>query len=690
MIMLDELNAQQRLAAKKIDGPLLILAGAGSGKTKTIIYRMAHMIRNLGIPASSILGVSFTNKASKEMRERMHALMGRRVGRDLTLCTFHSLCVQILRQDIDSIGRRKNFTIFDTSDQLSVLRRALKHFNAGKGFDRKTVISKIEKLKNLGIGENEFADSIYFDPEDPYDHATEYCYRYYQENLEFYNAIDFNDIILLAVQILKKNPQIATKYSKRFQYIMIDEYQDTNPLQFQLVQFLTSTHNNICVVGDDDQSIYAFRGADIGNILSFERQFKGATIIKLEQNYRSTAPILNLANAVIKENKKRTSKTLWTQKKSNKLPILWAMGDTEHEADVVAEEIAKMQMSGVHLSNVAMLYRSNTQTPPLEDALRLSSIPYKIIGGQKFYDKKEIKDLISYLSLILNPRNEVALRRIINVPNRGIGKTTLNKFLDKSKSEGMTLFKTMQNFPQVAGSRANLISSFVEIISVNSKNFKMMSLREAIGALIEQIDYLKYIEKEYSDTPKQIEGRKGDVYNFLEAATRFQNYMKEETSLKNFVEKLLLQDSQDSNDDGDDDGAGDGAGDGEGVNSKNEVSLMTLHSSKGLEFNTVFLIGVEEESLPHKRTIEQGEDISEERRLCYVGMTRAREELIMTYCKERTMYGKKVPRHRSRFLHSLKDSKLFVEQDRTTFGHLSEEEAEEYKDNFFASLIDSL
>tara|TARA_R110002072_G_scaffold276051_1_gene437540 strand:- start:284456 stop:286504 length:2049 start_codon:yes stop_codon:yes gene_type:complete len=676
MISLSGLNDPQRQAAETIEGPVLILAGAGSGKTRTITYRMAHMVSNLNIPAKSILAVSFTNKAAKEMRERMSSLLGKAKCRGLTLATFHSLGVKILKKEITKLGYHAQFSIYDTSDQLGIIREALKVYHAEKKFDHKAILSKIGSLKNKGIRADDFLKSDYFDEDEPYDLATEYVYRYYEEKLKFYNSIDFDDILFLVCRLFKEFPEVAKQYSERFQYVMVDEYQDTNEMQFQLILGLTSTHNNLCVVGDDDQSIYAFRGADIKNILDFESNFPGAKVIKLEENYRSTSPILSLANNVIKENKDRREKTLWSRKESKLLPLLWQMADTDHEAQVIVDEIAKHQSKGNHLGDIAILYRSNTQIPPIEDELRISNVPYTIVGGQKFYEKKEVKDLMAYLFVLLNPYDQMSLRRILNVPHRGIGNVTLEKFINKSEDEKLNLFETLEKFPSIAGPREEKIKIFVKLIREHQDIFKRQALPQAIHTLIEDIKFLNFIDKSY-DNAKQAERRKNDVMFFIDAAERFVKFHKEHANLKGFVERLLLQDSQDREEDLEDDDV-----------RKNEVTLMTLHSSKGLEFDIVYLIGMEEELLPHKRTITQGEDISEERRLAYVGITRAREKLVMTYAKERKIYGRQVPRFKSRFLNEL--SEYYLEQDRTTFGHMSEDEAKQYKSSFFANLLDNL
>lgn len=680
MISLSGLNDKQREAAETVEGPVLILAGAGSGKTRTITYRIAHMVDNLGIKNDCILGVSFTNKAAKEMRERVITLLGARRSRGIALVTFHSLGVRILKKEIEKLGYHLNFSIYDQSDQGSIVREALKLYHAEKKFDVKDVLSKISFLKNAGITEMDYADSPHFNPEDPYSHATEYAYRYYQEKLKFFNAIDFDDILFLTLKLFRSFPEVAKAYSEQFTYIMVDEYQDTNTLQFELIRHLTSTHNNLCVVGDDDQSIYGFRGADITNILEFEKAFPGSKIVKLEENYRSVSSILNLANSVIKENKKRRDKTLWSQKHSDHVPLLWAMGNADHEAEVIVEEVVRHQGSGGHLGDIAILYRSNTQAPIIEDQLRLSSVPYTIIGGQKFYDKKEVKDLMSYLFVIMNPSDQMAIRRILNIPHRGIGNVTLEKYLAKSAEDKIPLFEALEKYPSIDPQRSAGIVKFVELIRKYKKVFATHSLPQSISTLIEEIDYLNFIDKQY-DNAKQVERRRNDVMHFIESSERFTNYYKDQANLKLFCERLLLQDSQDKND-------ADDAEDGDVR--KNEVTLMTLHSSKGLEFRTVFLVGVEEETLPHKKTISQGEDISEERRLCYVGITRAQERLIMTYCKVRKLFGKETPRFRSRFLNDLIDKNLFMEQDRTTFGHLTEAEATDYKKSFFSNLLGSL
>lgn len=676
MIDLNGLNPEQRLAAETINGPVLILAGAGSGKTRTLTYRIGHMIDNLRIPPRDILAVSFTNKAAMEMHERVAKLLGPRKKRGITLSTFHSLGIRILREDIHHIGYNKDFTIYDQGDQMAIIREGLKKVRFDKeAFDKKTIMSKIGRLKNAGISADEFKDTEFYDPENPYDEATEFVYHYYQDKLHFYNAVDFDDILFLCVKLFQEKPEIAEKYSDRYKFIMIDEYQDTNGLQFEMVRALTSKHSNICVVGDDDQSIYAFRGADITNILNFEKLYSNTTVIKLEQNYRSTDKILNLANIVIKDNVKRKDKTMRTDNTVGPIPMLWAAASSDHEAQIVIDEIINIQKDGKFLGDVAVLYRSNTQVPPVEDQLRLAQIPYTIIGGQKFYEKKEIKDLIAYLSVIFNHKDELALRRILNIPNRGIGTKSLKYYLEISKEKNISLFEVIElESKDDESKKGESLREFLAIIKKYSWLFTTMTLTQAMATLIEDINYYDFIAKSY-DSPKIANRKKDDVKNFLLSTDRFVDRFKEEANLQNYLERLLLVDNQDKQNDD------------EGI-LKNEVQLMTLHSSKGLEFDTCFLLGMEEELLPHKNVIKENGDIDEERRLCYVGITRAKRRLIMTYAKERKIYGKNLRRAMSRFVADHEDH--FIHQDRNSFSHMSEEEEMNYKSNFFNDLLSSL
>jgi DNA helicase-2/ATP-dependent DNA helicase PcrA len=665
--LLNQLNPTQREACDQLAGPVLILAGAGSGKTRTVTYRIAHMIRDQGVAPDSILAITFTNKAAREMKERTKQLI--RTKKSPEICTFHSFGISVLSNEIELLGYQKNFTLYDRSDQMSLLREALKNYKGGKAFDRSTIITKISNLKNQVISAAEYPGSPYFDPFDDYCLVTEYCYQYLTERMKFFNAIDFDDILMLVVKLFREFPEVAHKYSRKYRFITVDEYQDTNPLQFEMISGLTSQHQNICVVGDDDQAIYSFRGADITNILNFERQFSKTKVIKLEENYRSTKSILNLANEVIRRNKKRKEKAMWTKGLEGELPYLWVTQDSTHEAQIVADQIDILRNDGVKLSEIAILYRSNTQTPFFEDQLRLSQIPYKMIGGQKLYEKKEVKDLIAYLQVIQNPNNEVALRRILNVPARGIGNKTLEKYLELASKNNISLYKSMKMFKE----ESKPIAGFLTLIEKLKSFSKDHGLYSSLDYILNQTDYISFIERIY-DEGNQAEFRKNSLELLKNSAQRFEEKYKEDDTLKKFIDLILLADNQDSqNEEGE---------------SKNEVTLMTLHSSKGLEFDYVFMVGVEEELLPHKKTIVQDEDISEERRLCYVGITRARKMLYMTRCKERNIYNKKVPRKISRFLLKLKD--FYHEQDRTGFGHMTEQEAQAHKSQVFSNILSML
>jgi DNA helicase-2/ATP-dependent DNA helicase PcrA len=673
VISLDGLNPEQRDAAATVDGPVLILAGAGSGKTRTITFRVAHMLENLGIPGNQILAVSFTNKAAAEMTERVRKLVPAAKSRKgLTMCTFHSLGIRILREDIHHLGYNNLFTIYDSADQMSIIREALKNYRSNKTFDRSIVQSRLSWLKNKGVAPEEFPSSEHYDFENPYDGAVEYVYHFYQDKLKFYNALDFDDILFLVVKLFDKKPELAQKYSERWRYLMVDEYQDTNGLQFRFIQGLTSTHNNICVVGDDDQAIYSFRGADITNILNFEKCFPGAKVIKLEENYRSFFPILDLANRVISENSNRKDKAMRTSRAGGEKPFLWSAADADHEAMVVVEDIIERQRDGVHLGECAILYRSNTQIPPFEDQLRINQVPYSIIGGQKFYEKKEIKDLIAYLSVIMNPRDELALRRILNTPHRGIGTVTLDKFLARAEESKVPLYSIIEE--EATSGKKPELAEFAGIISDMRGVFERQGLVAGVKAIIDRTHYLDYVDKCY-DNAKLVKRKRDDVENFILSATRFSDLYRDEATLRNYVERLLLADAHD-------------APSGGGDELRHEVTLMTLHSSKGLEYDYVYVVGMEEELLPHKKTISESSDASEERRLCYVGITRARRRLVMTHAKQRKLYGRDIPRNPSRFV--VGHEEAMTVQDRTTFVGMSEEEIVEHKADFLSNLIKSL
>ncbi len=662
-----ELNPQQLMAVQQISGPILILAGAGSGKTKTITTRICYMIEEMGIFPESILAITFTNKAAKEMKERVNQLLSTK--KNLQISTFHSFCVKVLRNEIQYLGMRKQFTLYDTSDQLALIRDILKYYNSSKSFDRKIIQANISRLKNKFMSADDYINSREFDSESEYCHAINHCYREYQEKLKFYNAIDFDDILYLTTKLLKENPQLSEKYSNIYKYILVDEYQDTNDLQFELLKSLCSNHSNICVVGDDDQSIYSFRGANMANILNFKNIFKDTKIIKLEQNYRSTIPILNLANEVIAQNRNRMDKKMWSTYESTVMPQLWPCEDAEYEAELIVDKIKKLEKEGHNLNDIAVLYRSNNLSAPIEDNLKINGIDYKMIGGQKFYDKKEIKDILSYLSLIRNPFDEVALRRVINLPARGIGPKTLLPYIQWADQSNKSLFQALWTYRPTDISKIEKIDNFVHLYNKIKSFFKSMPLYRAIERLVEEIDFKTYIQSSY-DNPNQVARRLEDIERFIQTSKKFSKNETSESDLNFFLEKMLLQDSQD----GEDERIG--------------PTLLTIHSSKGLEFETVFFVGLEEDIIPHKKSIEEG-NVSEERRLCYVGMTRAKKNLYMTYCQNRTLHGKEKEKNISRFL--IGTAKEFYSKiDHANFEHIEKEQVENYKNSFFKDLISSL
>jgi len=665
--LLHSLNHEQKIAASFHQGPLLILAGAGSGKTKTITHRMAFLIKHYGAHPESVLGITFTNKAASEMKDRVKKILGREMGNKVFLSTFHSLGLKILKEYGKAIDLPKNFALYDASDQHSLIREGIQSFKGSKdAYDRKLILGKISKLKNLNISPNEFGNSAHYDEHNPYDAITAHVYDYYQRRLAHLQAVDFDDLLLLSMKILKDQEKIREEISNYFKYITVDEYQDTNPLQFTFLKLLLAKHQNLCVVGDDDQSIYAFRGADSSLILNFKKYFADATVIKLEQNYRSTNSILNLANAVIAKNSKRHDKKLWSELGAGVVPEVWGCGSSDHGAAIISEDIKKVQDQKMFpLSEIAILCRSNAQFHEVEHELTLQQISYEVFGGQKVYEKKEVKDILAYLKVISQNNDEVSFRRICNVPARGIGEVTIEQLSKEAKEMRCSLFQAGMK------STHKQVQEFVQLILKCKKRFAETNLNTAIEELITEIKYDDFMKSQYQKTPHLVAIKKQDIQFLINMAAR-----QEKQPLYEFLNRLLLQEHTPDNDAHSE------------TPKKEQVSLMTLHSSKGLEFEKVYILGAEEQLLPHARVEEEGGDIEEERRLFYVGITRAKKQLIMTYAKSKTSYQKVVPRKRTRFLEKLEG--LFVERDCTTLGHLSADEAEKYKADFFQNLGDLL
>ncbi len=643
MIRLDELNRPQREAVTTVDGPLLVLAGAGSGKTRVITYRVGHLLER-GVSPTEICAVSFTNKAADEMRERVEKLVGRGPAHKLTLSTFHALGLQMLKKERAALGFPSGFTIYDAADQLGVVRECLRDIHLDdRRFDAKAIQFRISRWKNAFLGPGDVPES-----EHEYDEIAREVYPRYQRALAGFHALDFDDLIVETVRLLDRDEAVRARWQARFRYLMVDEYQDTNRTQFLLVRHLAALHGNLCVVGDDDQSIYAWRGAEAGHILEFERHFPGARRVTLEENYRSTPPILAAANAVIAHNGRRHEKKLFTRKPGgDKLQLVVAQ-DPDAEARFVAEEIDLLRARrGYKLGDCAILYRSNVQARPFEEALRTQRLPYRMIGGQAFFERKEVKDAIAYLKAALHPRDEISLRRIVNYPARGIGDTTLERCAERAAQRGTTLWEVLAHADLVdelpAKSRES-VRAFVALVDKHRPTLQSgRNLAQVARAFVEEAglyDDLRAGSPSLTAAQRRID----NVEGFLNALGAWEQRHAETGAreLAGYLQMLTLA----TNDDDD------------GEEAADQATLVTLHGAKGLEFPVVFLVGLEEELLPHRRTLyPQGPDVadaaidlSEERRLLYVGITRARQLLYLTRCRERSARNRETPRAPSRFL----------------------------------------
>ena len=633
------LNKDQLSAVTRVEGPLLILAGAGSGKTRVITYRIAHMIEDLKISPYSILAITFTNKAAKEMKERVNALIGDR-AKDMWISTFHSLCVRILRRDIERIGYNRSFVIYDTQDQLSLIKECIKECGLREdSFKPSSVLSAISGAKDKLLNPKAF-EARYFN--DFRLSKISKVYDLYQRKLKSNNALDFDDLIFKTVELLKTDEFVRDFYQRKFQYVMVDEYQDTNHAQYVLINLLSEMHKNLCVVGDDDQSIYGWRGADIANILDFEKDYKDAFVVKLEQNYRSTEVILDGANSVIKRNLGRKNKKLWTQLKEGEKIKLHKAYDEKDEANFIAREIKKRQEEeDRNLRDFALLYRTNAQSRALEEALIKHSISYKIFGSLKFYDRKEIKDIMAYLRLVQNPLDDLALKRIINVPKRGIGAKTLEKLEERALVTGESLFGLLHDLSgfDLSTKVKTTLNKFVMMINSFMDMKEILPLTEFVQKVIDNTKYVDELKAEETD---EANGRIENIEEFKSVVMEFMQNSEEKT-LEEFLSSVSLVSDLDSIDEEDD-----------------FVTLMTLHSAKGLEFPVVFLAGVEEGIFPISRAMLDENQLEEERRLCYVGMTRAKQILYITYANERTLYGRRNHAIASRFISEI-DESLFEE-----------------------------
>ena len=626
----DTLNDRQCEAVKHTEGPLLITAGAGSGKTKVLTCRIAHLLE-LGVAPYRILAITFTNKAAKEMKERVTNLVGAQAD-SIWLSTFHSFCAKLLRFEVDGFhGYTRNFTIYDSSDQLVLVKDCLKKLNLDdKQFMPRSVLGTISSAKNVLMDAKAFAAKA----SDFYEQKVADVYALYQEKLRENNAVDFDDLLFLAVRLLQEKEDVRKKYQSRFQYILVDEYQDTNHAQYALTKILAARWRNICVVGDADQSIYAWRGADIRNIIDFTRDYPDAASIKLEQNYRSTKTILHAANAVIDNNESRPKKTLWTENPAGN-KIIHYQAQTEHdEADYIAGVIYnRHEISHEPYGDMAILFRTNAQSRVLEEKLMRYAIPYTMVGGTKFYDRKEIKDVLAYLRLLYNPEDSLSLTRIINVPKRNIGATTMEHVAAYAEEQGISLFEALSStdeIPVTKRARTSL-ENFAAMIFDLLNDIEGKDVLSLIETVIKQTGYGDMLDKEAEHDP-QGESRKENVGEFLSVAKDYMD-SNPDGNLQDFLENVALVSDVD---------------DFESSDSK--VTLMTLHAAKGLEFPVVFLTGLDEGLFPHSRTLLDPAQVEEERRLAYVGITRAERQLYVTNAITRTMYGRISAYMPSRFL----------------------------------------
>jgi DNA helicase-2/ATP-dependent DNA helicase PcrA len=626
--LLGGLNPEQREAVTHGGGPLLILAGAGSGKTRTLIHRVAWLICEQGIAPWQILAVTFTNKAAGEMRERLTRILPG--SEPPWVATFHASCVRILRQEITTLGFGRDFIIYDDQDQQRLLRQVLDELGIGEKILRPSAAAHaIDQAKNRGQSPHDLEEA-----EGGQDRLAD-IYRLYQKRLKQANAVDFGDLLLLTVQLFDEHPEILKRWQDRFRHILVDEFQDTNGIQYRLIDMLARPHGNLCVVGDDDQSIYAWRGAEIGNILNFERDYAGTRTIRLEQNYRSTSTILDAAGGVVEQNRERKGKRLWTDNPQGEPVRIEPCGDDLEEARFVAREIEKLQQQGHRLKDIAVFYRTNAQSRPLEEALAFARIPYVMFGGVKFFSRLEVKDALCYLRLLLNPADSVAARRVINVPARGIGKTTVERVAALQGDDLSYIEACHRALDEgVLGAAASRkLKVFVALIEDFTRRLEKVPYPQLMAELLEESGYLPVLREEAAGalTDGQRQEAKGRLDNLEQLLAGMEEHRGRDGTLQDYLEEIALVTDLDRHD-----------------HSLDRATLMTLHAAKGLEFPVVFLTGLEDGLFPHSRS--GGEDIEEERRLCYVGMTRAMERLYLTHARRRRIYGSYQYNPPSRFL----------------------------------------
>lgn len=701
-VNLNHLNAQQREAVLHPMGPLLVLAGAGSGKTSTMAYRIAHLMTERHMPGHAILGLSFTNKAATELRERVVQLVqksaGPRAARGLKITTFHSLCARLLRSHSEQIGFQNNFTILDQNDQLDVLKQVLRNIRLDdRKFDPQVILFEIGQAKNRFL-KGDAAEQFFLESgrmAQDYALAAASAFPKYQDQLKVLNAMDFDDLIFQTVHLLESQEDVREQYNLMFRHILVDEYQDTNPAQFKILKLLTQRQQNLCVVGDDDQSIYAWRGADPAHILQFSKHYPEARVIALEQNYRSTSRILEAANSVIERNQERYPKRLWSERGVGEPITDVILEEDRAEAEFVAEEILRRSREqNATWKDFAILYRSNSQSRVFEEALRRNTIPYKIVGGMSFLERKEVKDVLSYWRVIANPKDDASLRRIINWPSRGIGRTTIETLGTYAFENQLPIFETLSRAEELTPKAAAKVLAFYQLMTRLKEELDACPpTSEAVAnwakQSLEKIEAKKAIEEECDD-PVQAGRKWENVEELVHSAGQFQFKMDDPVEelhappatgtqfLREFINRMTLE-AQETEKDKEKDKE----------TQNNQVTLLTLHGAKGLEYPIVFLVGFEDGLLPHKRTVEEATDLGEERRLCYVGITRARDHLFLTRAKNRIRFGKPVPRNPSRFLDEI-PADLIVRVDHSSSPDLSSKAAKEAHEekvkNFLAGI----
>ncbi|MCL1632701.1 DNA helicase PcrA [Sporolactobacillus sp. CPB3-1] len=635
--LLDGLNPEQLKAVTHHEGPLLIMAGAGSGKTRVLTHRMAYLMIERDVAPWNILAITFTNKAAKEMKERLSNLAGP-LAEDAWVSTFHSMCVRILRRDIDRVGISRNFTILDSTDQLSVVKQILKDRNFDpKKFTPRSILSAISAAKNELKTAAAYSKSV----KGPFDEVVRDVYGDYEKKLLQNQSLDFDDLIMTTVHLFQRVPEVLEFYQKKFRYIHVDEYQDTNRAQYLLVHMLADRLKNLCVVGDSDQSIYGWRGADIHNILSFEEDYPNATMIKLEQNYRSTKKILDAANHVIQNNHNRKPKNLWTENDDGQKITYYRAPTEREEGYYVAGKMRELFNNGFTYSDFAVLYRTNAQSRVIEETLVKSNIPYRMVGSIKFYDRKEIKDVLAYLRLIANPDDEISLARVINEPKRGIGASSMDKLADYALKADLSLMQAIADVDQtgVAARTAGKMTAFAEMIQNWSKMQEFLSVTDLVEEVLDKSGYRDALKAERTI---EAQSRLENLEEFLSVTKEFERG-HDDKSLINFLTELALDsDTEDQEDQAPQDA----------------VTLMTLHSAKGLEFPVVFLAGMEEGIFPHLRALDDGDEMEEERRLAYVGITRAKQQLYLTNAQVRMLYGQTITNPASRFIKEIPEELL--------------------------------